>query len=134
MKPHYLAGLFDPRSIAVIGASETPGAVGTTVFANLLEGGYSGKLFPVNLRHEKVQGIAAIKSVSKLPELVDLVIIATPSKTLPDLIEECGKKGIKAAVIMSCDFVGTDKKSQLLLDKLMERARFYGLRIMGPTV
>ena len=134
MKPHYLAGLFDPRSIAVIGASETPGAVGTTVFANLLEGGYSGKLFPVNLRHEKVQGIAAIKSISKLPELVDLVIIATPSKTLPDLIEECGKKGIKSAVIMSCDFVGTDKKSQLLLDKLMERARFYGLRIMGPTV
>lgn len=134
MKPHYLAGLFDPRSIAVIGASETPGAVGTTVFANLLEGGYTGKLFPVNLRHEKVQGIAAIKSISKLPELVDLVIIATPSKTLPDLIEECGKKGIKAAVIMSCDFVGTDKKSQLLLDKLMERARFYGLRIMGPTV
>ncbi|MBY0445385.1 MAG: CoA-binding protein, partial [Burkholderiales bacterium] len=134
MKPHYLSPLFDPRSVAVIGASETPGAVGSTVFANLLDGGYTGKLFPVNLHHDQVQGIAAFKSLAKVPMVVDLVIIATPAKTLIDLIEECGKKGVKAVVIMSCDFVGTDKKSQAQLDKIMERARHYGIRIMGPTV
>ncbi|NHQ87814.1 bifunctional acetate--CoA ligase family protein/GNAT family N-acetyltransferase [Iodobacter sp. HSC-16F04] len=134
MKPHYLSPLFDPRSVAVVGASETPGAVGTTVFANLLDGGYTGKLFPVNLHHEQVQGVAAFKSLARLPMVVDLVIITTPAKTLMDLIEESGRRGIKAAVIMSCDFVGTDKKSQILLEKIMERARHYGLRIIGPTV
>ena len=64
MKPHYLTPLFAPRTVAVIGASDTPGSVGQAVFANLLAGGYQGKLYPVNLNHRVVGGIAAVPNAS----------------------------------------------------------------------
>ncbi|GHD68416.1 bifunctional acetate--CoA ligase family protein/GNAT family N-acetyltransferase [Jeongeupia chitinilytica] len=134
MKKHYLTPLFDPRSVAVIGASERAGSVGAVVLANLLESGYTGKVFPVNLRHAKVQGVAAFKHVRDIGSPVELALITTPSKTLPDVIEECGRAGIRAAVIMSCDFVGTDARTRKLLDRILVRARQYGIRLIGPTV
>ncbi|SMC26333.1 acetyltransferase [Andreprevotia lacus DSM 23236] len=135
MKQHYLTPLFDPSSVAVIGASETPGAVGTTVFANLVEAGFpGGKLFPVNLNRVTVLGIPAFKDVRKIKQPVDLAVITTPSRTLPGLIDDCGKAGIQAVVIMSLDFVGTDAKSRRLLDRIRARARQYNIRILGPTV
>ncbi|WP_035053352.1 bifunctional acetate--CoA ligase family protein/GNAT family N-acetyltransferase [Andreprevotia chitinilytica] len=137
MKKHYLTPLFDPKTVAVIGASETPGTVGTTVFANLVEAGFGGgtsKLYPVNLKRSAVLGVPAFKTVAKIKAPVDLAIITTPARTLPGLIDECGKAGIRAAVIMSCDFVGTDAASKRLLDKIHARARQYGVRILGPSV
>ncbi|HSC80947.1 MAG TPA: CoA-binding protein, partial [Chitinolyticbacter sp.] len=134
MKQHYLTPLFDPKSIAVIGATETDGAVGKTVFANLLQGGYAGKLAAVNLRHVTVMGVKAFKHVRQVKPAPELAIITTPTRTLKALVEECGKHGVAAVVIMSCDFVGTDEKSRVLLDQLHATARQYGLRIFGPTV
>ncbi|WP_148716261.1 bifunctional acetate--CoA ligase family protein/GNAT family N-acetyltransferase [Chitinolyticbacter meiyuanensis] len=134
MKQHYLTPLFDPKSVAVIGASETEGAVGKTVFANLIEGGYAGKLHPVNLRHPTVMGVKAVKHVRQVKPAPELAIITTPTRTLKTLVEECGKHGVAAVAIMSCDFVGTDEKSRVLLDQLRACARQYGLRIFGPTV
>ncbi|MDR3426216.1 bifunctional acetate--CoA ligase family protein/GNAT family N-acetyltransferase [Silvimonas sp.] len=134
MKQHYLTPLFEPASIAVIGASVTPGAVGTTVFSNLLEGGYAGKLYPVNLKHATVLEHKAFKTISKIGKPVDLAIITTPSKTLIELVTECCKYGVKGLVIMSCDFVGTADKSRDLLDKLLVICRQYGVRLLGPTV
>ncbi|WP_028449270.1 bifunctional acetate--CoA ligase family protein/GNAT family N-acetyltransferase [Chitinibacter tainanensis] len=133
MKAHYLAALFDPRSIAVVGGSETPGSVGEKVMRNLCESGYTGKVYPVNLRHQTVFGLPTVKTLAKLSEKVDLAILTTPSKTLVELIEACGKQGIRFVMIMSWDFVGTDAKGKVVLDKLLARARQYGIRILGPT-
>ncbi|QLI82360.1 bifunctional acetate--CoA ligase family protein/GNAT family N-acetyltransferase [Chitinibacter fontanus] len=133
MKPHYLAPLFDPRVIAVIGGSETPGSVGEKVMRNLVDSGYTGKVFPVNLRHQTVFGLETVKTIAKVTEKVDLAILTTPSKTLAELIEGCGKQGIRFVMVMSWDFVGTDAKGKVLLDKILARARQYGMRILGPT-
>ncbi|UXY14611.1 bifunctional acetate--CoA ligase family protein/GNAT family N-acetyltransferase [Chitiniphilus purpureus] len=134
MKQHYLTPLFDPKSVAVIGATETEGAVGRTVFANLVEGRYPGRLFPVNLRRDTVLGIKAVRSVAEIDGPLDLVVITTPSRTLKALIEQCGRRGVKAVVLMSCDFVGTDERARTLLDQLLVLARQYDLRLFGPTV
>ncbi len=134
MKQHYLTPLFEPASIAVIGASATEGAVGTTVFANLLEGGYPGLLYPVNIKHAEVQGHKAHKSITKIGKPVDLVIITTPQRTLIDMVTESCRHGVKGIVIMSCDFVGTADKSRDLLDKILVICRQYNVRLLGPTV
>ncbi|MBM5571383.1 MULTISPECIES: bifunctional acetate--CoA ligase family protein/GNAT family N-acetyltransferase [Deefgea] len=134
MKAHYLAPLFDPRSIAVIGASETVGSVGCSVMQNLIEGGFTGALHAVNLRHSTVFGLPAVKTVSKITTPIDLAILTTPSKTLLKLVEACGQQGIRHIIIMSCDFVGNDKAGQKLLDKILRLAKSLNIRIMGPTV
>ena len=66
MKPHYLTSLFSPRNVAIVGASDTPGSIGQAVFANLLAGNFQGKLYPVNLNHKVVGGVAARQSVRQI--------------------------------------------------------------------
>ncbi|WP_410497882.1 GNAT family N-acetyltransferase [Chitinibacter sp. S2-10] len=133
MKAHYLTPLFDPRAIAVIGGSETPGSVGEKVMRNLLELAYSGKVFPVNLRHDTVFGLPTVKKISQVDTKIDLAILTSPSNTLVGLIDDCGKAAIRFVMIMSWDFVGTDTKGKVLLDQIIARARQYGMRILGPT-
>ena len=134
MKQHYLAPLLDPASIAVIGASATEGSVGKTVFGNLLESGYAGGLYPVNLKHASVMGKPACKHIKQTGHPVDLAIITTPARTLVELVTECGKHGVKAIAVMSCDFVGTDQRSSQMLDELLKLTRKFGMRLLGPTV
>ncbi|GAB7129613.1 GNAT family N-acetyltransferase [Silvimonas sp. JCM 19000] len=134
MKQHYLATLFDPASIAVIGASDTEGAVGKTVFGNLLEGGYTGQLFAINLRHASVMGRSAVRHISQIDTPIDLAVITTPSRTLIEVVTECGKHGVKAVAVMSCDFVGTEQRAGQLLERLHALCKQYHMRLLGPTV
>ncbi|WP_028456145.1 bifunctional acetate--CoA ligase family protein/GNAT family N-acetyltransferase [Chitinilyticum litopenaei] len=134
MKPHYLSPLLDPRSIAVIGASDTAGAVGTVVFANLREAGFVGRLYPVNCFHETVQGVPSCQTIADAPGPLDLAIITTPTDSLAQEVEACGRAGVKAVCIMSQDFVGTDAASRILLDRLVALARQFGMRLLGPSV
>ncbi|MBM5575018.1 hypothetical protein GKO28_12940 [Deefgea sp. CFH1-16] len=134
MKPHYLAPLFDPSSIAVVGASDTVGSVGYSVTKNILDGGYAGALYAVNLKHKTVQGLPAVKTLSKISNPVDLAILTTPSRTLLKLIEACAQQNIRHVMIMSCDFVGQDKASQKLLNKILQLAKSLNIRILGPSV
>ncbi|MFQ6116860.1 MAG: CoA-binding protein, partial [Candidatus Bipolaricaulia bacterium] len=85
-----LEKIFAPKRIAVIGASDNPESAGYTVLKNLVGSGFQGVIYPVNPRHESVQGIEAYPSVKEIPRQVDLAIIATPARTVPHLIEECG--------------------------------------------
>ncbi|MBP8240495.1 MAG: CoA-binding protein, partial [Saprospiraceae bacterium] len=89
-----LDSIFKPKVIACIGASERVESVGYAVMHNLLEGGFEGKIFPVNPKHKTIQGVTAYKSVKKLPKKADLAIIVTPSHTVPDIVEECGEAGV----------------------------------------
>jgi acyl-CoA synthetase (NDP forming) len=96
-----------PTSIAIIGASEKPG-VGKAIFSNIING-YKGKIFPITPSSSSVFGIKAYKSILDVEEEIDLAVVATPSKIVPSVMEEIGKKKIKASIIVSAGFKEVDE-------------------------
>ncbi|WP_062789099.1 bifunctional acetate--CoA ligase family protein/GNAT family N-acetyltransferase [Aquitalea pelogenes] len=133
MKPHYLTPLFSPRTVAVVGASDTPGSIGQAVFANLLAGNFQGKLFPVNLNHKVVGGIPAVPSVRLIEPAVDMAVVCTAIRSLPAIIKDCGKKGIKA-VLLAKEFSDSEQLEREILNESVSIARHYGIRVLGPNV
>ncbi|MDP1550416.1 MAG: bifunctional acetate--CoA ligase family protein/GNAT family N-acetyltransferase [Nitrosomonas sp.] len=133
MVQHYLKPLFSPESVAIFGASDRVDSVGQIVLSNMLKSGYKGALFPINPKHEEIQGHKAYASLFQISEIVELAVIATPAQTVPDIIEDCGKHGIKAAVIISAGFSETGPTGQALECAVLENARRYGIRLLGPN-
>jgi len=125
--------IFKPKSIAVIGASNTVGSAGYRVFRNLIGSGYEGVVYPVNPKHDSIQGVQAYPSVTDLPKVVDLAIISTPAQTVLDVVEQCGKKGIKGILIISAGFKEIGAEGIALEKKLIDIKEKYGLRIVGPN-
>jgi acetyltransferase len=125
--------IFNPRSVAVIGASDEEGSVGYALMRNFIDLGFDGKVFPVNIRKTEILGLKAYQSVEQIPEPVDLVVIATPAKTVPDIVEQCGKAGIKGLIIISAGFKEIGAEGKALEDKILEIKNKYGLRIIGPN-
>ena len=133
MNQHYLNFLFAPKSIAVFGASDRAGAVGSVVFENLRTSGFEGALYPINPKHDQVQGVPAYASLEQIEGKVDLAVVATPAATVPDIIEACGKRGVRAAVILTAGFGETGAAGVALEKQVEETARRYGLRFIGPN-
>jgi acetyltransferase len=133
VEKHYLDKLFNPDSIAVIGASDRVHSVGRLVFENIVNGKYQGKLFPVNLKHSQIRGQKAYSSIDKIGQNIDLAIITTPAQTVLKIIMQCGKKGVKAALIISAGFSETGEKGQELEKKIQQIAKQYGIRLIGPN-
>ena len=133
MSKHYLTPLFAPKSVAVFGASDRVDSVGQIVFHNMLESGFQGALYPINSRVAEVQGCKAYASISKIEEPVELVVIATPPQTVPDIIEDCGKHGVKAAVIITAGFGEIGAEGKELERQLLANAKRYGIRLVGPN-
>ncbi|HEU0186574.1 MAG TPA: CoA-binding protein, partial [Gallionellaceae bacterium] len=133
MSQHYLTSLFAPRSVAIFGASDRVDAVGQIVFANMLASGYQGALYPINPKSAEVQGHKAYSSIFQISEPVELVVIATPPQTVPDIIEDCGKHGVKAAVIITAGFSETGDAGRALERAVLDNARRYGIRLVGPN-
>ncbi len=129
-----LESLFRPRSIALIGASTRPNSVGATVMRNLLLGGFSGPVMPVNPKYASVGGVLCYPSVADLPQDPDLAIICTPPATVPGLITQLGELGTRAAIVLTAGLeakaVGGQKSYQQLM---LESARPKLLRILGPN-
>ena len=125
--------IFNPQSVAIIGASDSEGSVGYAIVKNFTRLGYAGKVYFVNIRKAEILGTKAYPSVTAIPEPVDLAIIATPAKTVPDMVEECGKAGVKGAIIVSAGFKETGPEGKLLEQKILENARKYDIRIVGPN-
>lgn len=125
--------IFNPKTIAVVGASSSKGHVGYSILKNLLSSGYEGTVYPVNHKRKSVQGVKAYPSVLKVPDKVDLAIVATPAKTVSSIIEECGESGIKGVVIISSGFKESGEEGNLICDSIMRTARKYGIRIVGPN-
>lgn len=121
---------FNPKSIAVIGASRDPHKPGHVIFRNLLEG-FKGKVYPVNPNAEEILGKPCYPFISKLPEKPDLAVIAIPAPLVPGVLDEVGKAGIKAAIIISAGF---SEIGNLQLEKrLVKTAKKHGIRILGPN-
>jgi len=133
MQQHYLKSLFSPSSIAVIGASDRANSVGMKVFKNLIHGKFDGKLYPVNPKHKEVQGYPCFPSVKDIKEPIDLAVITTPAKTVPNIISECGEKGIPNAIIISAGFSETGTEGKKLEESLIENAKRHNLHFIGPN-
>ncbi|MDE1982477.1 MAG: CoA-binding protein, partial [Betaproteobacteria bacterium] len=133
MKPHYLSPFFSPQSIAVVGAGNHTDSLGGQVLSHLLTSGYRGRLYPVHLSESRVQGLQAYASLEQLPELPDLVMLATPAATIPDLVDQCGRLGLRAVVVLSAGFSETGEAGQALETRLLEQARRHRVRLLGPN-
>jgi acetyltransferase len=130
---HSLGLFFCPNSVAIIGASETNPSVGRTVVNNLIKDGYKGKIFPVNPKRETVLGLKCYFSIKDINEKVDLAIIIVPAKSVAQIITECGQKQIKHAIIISAGFKELGPNGLELENEVLEKARHYGIRIIGPN-
>ncbi len=133
MNKHYLNTLFSPKSVAVFGASNRIDSIGYIVFNNLLTSQFNGALFPINLKEAEIQGKKAYKTITEINEPVELAVIATPPHTIPDIIECCGLHGVKAAIIITAGFSETGKDGAALEQKLLENAKRYNIRLIGPN-
>src|SRR5574340_611915 len=133
MGKHYLSTLFAPKSVAVFGASDRPDSVGQIVFKNMLESGFQGVLYPINPKNPEVQGKRAYATIADINEPVELAVIATPPQTVPGIIETCGIHGVKAAVIITAGFAEAGHEGAALERELLETARRYGIRLIGPN-
>jgi acetyltransferase len=130
---HYLTPLFEPQSVAIIGATDKKGKVGEVLVANMLEAGFKGPLFAVNPKYKEVRGVPCFASIDKLPQRVDLAVIATPPATVPGAIEECGRAGVRAAVVITAGFSEIGPAGAKLERALLENARRHGVRVIGPN-
>lgn len=133
MDSHYLNPFFNPTSIAVIGASDRPNSVGMKVFKNLLNSYFAGELYAVNLKHHLVQGKPCLPSVKVIEQQIDLAVITTPAVTVPNIIAECGEKGIGAVIVISAGFGEMGKPGKELEQTILDTARHYRTRIIGPN-
>src|SRR5882724_6184379 len=96
-----LDAFFRPQSVAVVGASVTPGSVGSIIMRNLLQTSFGGVVYPINPKRKSVHGVYCYPSLMEVPEAVDLAVIATPAATVPKTIQQCLDRGIPAAIIIS---------------------------------
>ena len=128
---HYLTSLFEPQSVAIVGASETPNSIGLTVARNMQTAGYTGKLFYVNPGHKRLFGEPCFDSVERIPQRLDLAVICTKSEYLPDIVDACGRAGCRVAVIISAGMntTGAHTTSER---RALENARQHGMRLLGP--
>jgi acetyltransferase len=125
--------IFNPKSVAVVGASDKEGSVGYAIVKNFTDHGFAGKVYLVNIRTPEILGIKTYQKIEQIPEAVDLAMIATPAKTVPAVMEECGRAGVKGAIIVSAGFKETGAEGKALEEKILEVKKKYGMRVIGPN-
>src|SRR5664280_224051 len=132
IKDQNIKYLFEPRSVAVIGASSDKGKIGNAVISNIIKGGYKNKIFPINPKGGEIEGIKAYKSVLDVPDEIDIACITIPAKFVLESIKECAAKGVKYAIVITSGFSEIGKIEEER--KLVEAAKEKGMRILGPNV
>ncbi len=128
-----LEKFFHPRSVAIVGATPKEGKVGKVLLENFIKR-FKGKIYPVNPKYDEIMGLKCYKSIKEIPDEIDLVVIAIPAPAVPNVLRECGEKGVKAVIIISGGFreTGTEEGAKLE-DEVIEIAKPYGIRIIGPN-
>ncbi len=134
MSVRNLHALLTPSSVAVIGATDRPNSVGGTVMRNLLAGGFKGPVIPVNPGRRHVAGLATVADVAALGIVPDLAVICTPPATVPGLIRDLGRKGTRAAIVLTAGLQRErDDRGRSLAQAMLDEAKPYLLRILGPN-
>src|SRR5262245_23141368 len=131
-RTHSLDPFFHPGSVAVIGASATPGSVGSILIRNLLANPFGGVVYPVNPKRRAVHGVYCYPDLAHLPEVVDLAVIATPAAAVPATVRDCVARGVKAAIIISAGFSELGAEGRALERQIREIARGK-MRVIGPN-
>ena len=130
---HYLTPLIEPRSVGVIGASEREASLGHVVMRNMVEAGFSGRLFAINPRHDKVLGLPCYSSVEDIPHRLDLAVIALKAEKVPSVIDSCGRAGVKAVIVLTAGFSESGARGAMLERHVVEAARRHRIRLLGPN-
>ena len=134
MTIRHLNHFFKPGSVVVIGASNRSGSVGALLMRNMLQGGFAGPIMPVNPKYRAIAGILAYPDVAALPLTPDLAVICTPAQTVPDLIDQLGRRGVRATIVITAGLNRLrDEQGQDLQSLMLERARSHDMRILGPN-
>ena len=126
-------GLLSPSSVAVVGASSRTGSVGAAVWGNLVDGGFTGTLHPVNRRGGDLDGYPVVKSVLDLDEVPELAVVVVPADAVLDVVDDCAKAGVARLLVVSAGFAEGDARGAARQDELMHRCRAAGIRIVGPN-
>jgi len=132
-KKNRLDALFRPQSVAVIGASRREGSIGREILRAIVEGGFSGKVFPVNPNTDVVHSIKCYGSVGAIPDAVDMAVVVVPKQAVPRAIEQCAKKGVGAVVIITAGFKETGAEGAKREAQILQIARRHGMRLVGPN-
>ncbi len=133
MEPINLDALFQPRSVALIGASGTPGKLGYDILYNLIHAGFAGPIYPINPKADELLGLPVYKDIPSIPSPPDLAVIVIPSRMVNGAIEECGKAGVKAAVVVTGGFAEAGEEGEKLQREMARIAAQYGVRVVGPN-
>ena len=133
MGPHYLSRFFTPQSVAIVGASEREESVGYRLLLNMQEAGFSGDLYPVNVKRDQILGLKAYPNLKAIPESIDLVVIATPAPTVPSVMQQCGDKGVRAVIIITAGFGELGDEGKRLQQDVLDIAQRYQIRFIGPN-
>lgn len=128
-----LQGLFAPKSVALVGASEKPGSVGQALLSNLAAGDFAGRCYPINPKHAKMAGLPTFRDLAACPETPDLVVVATPAPTVPAVIQQAAEKGVKNAIVISAGFKERGSAGVELERQVAEIARRSDMRVLGPN-
>jgi len=128
-----LSAFLMPTSVAVIGASVKEDSVGFAVFSNILHTGYKGVVYPVNPNAKAILGVRCFPSILDIPDPIDLAVICIPSRFVPQVIFDCGRKGVKGAVVISAGFKETGPEGAKLEEELKNAAKQYNLPVIGPN-
>ncbi|MFP3214914.1 MAG: CoA-binding protein, partial [Nitrososphaeria archaeon] len=127
-----LEDLFYPRTIAVVGASRNKEKIGNIIFRNI-QSTFKGKVYPVNNKAENVEGVQAYKAVSEIPDKVDMAVISVPREVVLEVMEDLGKAGTKAAIVITSGFKETGEEGAKLEEQLKSVAAKHGIRFLGPN-
>ena len=130
---HTLDAVLRPRSVAVIGASNSPTRIGGRPIRYLLEAGFQGPIYPVNPKHQRVQGLAAVGAIDEVTDPIDLAIVAVPAPDVIRIVATCAARGVRAVVIFSAGFAETGTDGRDAQRRLSEIAASTGMRIVGPN-
>lgn len=128
-----LDAVFKPKSVAMIGASGSPGKLGYDILYNLINAGFEGPIYPVNPKADQILGLPVYKDIASTPSSPELAVIVIPSRMVAEAIEECGKAGVKAAIIITGGFAEAGHEGEILQAELEQTARKAGVRLIGPN-
>ena len=130
---HPLYGLMHPKSVAFWGASNDPMAMGSVQLGELLAMGFQGPVYPIHPSQKEILGLRAYARVTDVLDPVDLAVLVIPTRIVPEVLEDCGKKGIKFAIVVSAGFAETGSEGRALQERIIAIARRYGIRFLGPN-
>ena len=128
-----LEPFFNPKTVAIIGASREPHKLGNIIFTNFINLGFKGKVYPINPKAEEIAGVKCYPNIKAVPESIDLAVVAVPAEIVPQVMQECVAKDVRAAIVISGGFGESGPDGKKREDELRRIIKDSDIRVMGPN-